>query len=379
MRKQLASEVDSQFKVNADILKSMILTHFDTVVTLTTDFKTKLPTSKSAITLEVKKLEEQAFDLWSELMRQQFDGPVWAESNTFVSEQFKLLKAAVKQTCKQIVVDNRIAIKSFIEKVHQKLQKKFMSEVVNGKAISYPVTSSQAFDISKRRADELIANFKSETEEFSDDESYPALLQEFYTQMQYKICGNPLSESALAASSVMERNVEEWSNQEWVQNAQISTKKQVQKRNGEGNPAEILASKLLEGPKLGSHIDTNLRNKIATSWCVNEGFDCPGICVMWSTKHVHAHWLDVAGLCEPDWWICNPSYEKDIATAKANSRGWKANQEFTNCPAPLPKPCPSYWDRKKKSPAWKYTFRFVYLTHVVAAIIFLATSLLKRR
>ena len=121
-----------------------------------------------------------------------------------------------------------------------------------------------------------------------------------------------------------------------------------------------------------------MRNKIADSWCISEGFDCPGICFMWSSRSLPVHWLDLAGLCEPDWWLCNPGYEQDIALAKSNSQGWKINQKFTKCPAPLEKPCAAYWDRKNR---WSYKvfFRLVIILHIITAVIWMATSLMKKR
>ena len=145
MRQKLAVEVDAQYALNSQMLESRIQRHFESVVILTEEFKATLPTSKATITKEVKKLETQAITLWNDLIRKQFSGEVWPERKGLVASELKKLKSNIKKNCKQIVSDNRAAIKNFIDKTHTKLQKKFVSEVVNGKAIAYPVTSVAAF------------------------------------------------------------------------------------------------------------------------------------------------------------------------------------------------------------------------------------------
>eukprot|EP01061_Rhynchopus_euleeides_P005363 TRINITY_DN14622_c0_g1_i2.p3 TRINITY_DN14622_c0_g1~~TRINITY_DN14622_c0_g1_i2.p3 ORF type:complete len:140 (+),score=43.14 TRINITY_DN14622_c0_g1_i2:439-858(+) len=102
---------------------------------------------------------------------------------------------------------------------------------------------------------------------------------------------------------------------------------------------------------------------MVSAWChMSHSTECPGNCYAWVTNPA-IHALDVLGLCETDWVLCNQP-----PRAAAHGDVWKVGGHIRRCPRPEEKPCPTFWDRRGY-PFVKSILRAAYIVMIPLALL----------
>ena len=143
----------------------------------------------------------------------------------------------------------------------------------------------------------------------------------------------------------MERNVDALLASSWGRAAAVELEREL-KKDPEKFGASLgrNAQEAFErhGQSQWTALSSATRKRMVGAWCVlaQGSRECPGNCYVWSASPA-VHFMDVLGLCEPDWVVCSGA-----ARVAAIGDIWKIGGNIKTCTPPEEKPCPTFWDRK---------------------------------